>query len=62
MDDLLDAIGLLDQVACITDSALAGKFSLEQIFIRKELAIRSKDRWGPLRRASRSAQKPGPTQ
>jgi hypothetical protein len=58
VDDLLDAIDMLDRVACVTDSALAGKFSLEQIFIRKELSTRSKERWGPLGDTGKSDARP----
>lgn len=41
VDDLFGGINLLNQVAVMTDSALAGKFGLEILAIREQM----KDRW-----------------
>lgn len=47
VDDLFQAMDILNRVAVYTDSALAGKFSLPQVGVRSELDQRSKDRWPP---------------
>jgi hypothetical protein len=46
VDDLLQAFQVLDNVASMTDTAIADKFSLPQTQIRLILAQRSLERWG----------------
>jgi hypothetical protein len=45
IDDVLDAIDLLNRVVTATDAAIVGKYDLERLSIRPELTRRSKSRW-----------------
>ena len=47
VQDLEEATSLLDTIVRITDSAIAGKFVIEQPSLRKVIAKRAEERWPP---------------
>lgn len=45
VDTFLSALELLNTVVRVTDSAIAGKFGLDQVNLRKEIRARAEQRW-----------------